>query len=161
VKKIQFICDHFIGHYNDFNYNPNVFKHHTKKCIYINDINCNINNKYKIYCNTHILTNIELLINKLRFLLNPFILILHNSDYIFNNKELILFEKLPNLIYIYSTNINVIYNKLKFLPIGLANSQWNHGNLSIFNDVYNSLKSNISSINRSQIKKIIFILILI
>jgi hypothetical protein len=138
-EKIQFLCDHFIGNETDFKFNPNVLHYYRNKCLYINKINNSIDNKYKVFCYTHILYDTDLLISKLTFLLNPFILIFHNSDYNFEFEHLILFKKLTKLKYIYTQNMKIAHDKVFPLPIGIANSQWNHGNLDIFNKIINSV----------------------
>ena len=135
MKKIQFSCDHFIGTPKDFKFNPNVSKYREK---YIElGTQHEINNKYIIFCYTHILDNIETLILTLKFFKNSFILVFHNSDGIFNKSHLRLFDELPSLQNIYTQNMNVIHNKVVPLPIGFANSQWPHGNQKIHNDIYN------------------------
>ena len=68
---------------------------------------------------------------------NPFVLIFHNSDHIFQKKHLILFDKVPLLKCIYSQNMNCVDKKVLPLPIGFANSQWIHGNSTIYKAVYN------------------------
>lgn len=136
-EKIQFLCDHFIGKGNHFRYNPNVNKFHKDKCIDINTINTPIENKMLVFCYTDLLTNLDYLISKLTYLKNPFILVFHNSDQEFNTKDVLLFDKLHLLQFIYTQNMNVVHSKVLPLPIGLANSQWSHGNLNIINNTYN------------------------
>ena len=136
-EKIQFLCDHFIGHKKDFRFNPNVNKNYKDKCINIESINDVINNKLLIFCYTHLIDKLDFLISKLTYLKNPFILIFHNSDTDFNNKHLILFDKLHLLQSVYTQNMNVINPKVLPLPIGLGNSQWKHGNLKVINEIYN------------------------
>ena len=133
-EKIQFSCDHFVGTIQDFRFNPNVVQY-KNKFIYL-DSNESINNKPFVFCYTHLLDNTNELIRTLKCLQNKFILIFHNSDGNFNDKQLILFEKLPLLQRIYTQNINVEHEKVIPLPIGLANSQWNHGNPTIHQEVY-------------------------
>lgn len=133
-EKIQFFCDHFIGTKKDFDFNPNIsqFKN---KFIYIGE-NKIINNKTLIFCYTHLLDNINELIITLIEFKNPFKLIFHNSDGSFEKKHLILFEKLPLLKSIHTQNMNCIFKNVYQLPIGLANSQWKHGNSKIHRKVY-------------------------
>lgn len=73
--------------------------------------------------------------------LNPhltYIIYTHNSDHSFNEKHKDLLS-MRCIKYIYSQNIDYpIHNKLKFLPIGIANSMWNHGNLY---NLYTSMKN--------------------
>lgn len=135
-EKLQNLCDNFVGRIIDFNSNPNILKY-KQKLLNINSINNPINNNYKIFCYTDLLTDINLLISKLIFFQNSFILIFHNSDYNFNKEYLILFQKLSKLKRIYTQNINIIDERVIPLPIGLANSQWKHGDLNIFSEIYN------------------------
>jgi hypothetical protein len=60
----------------------------------------------------------------------------HNSDENIYKNELIkdLLSN-ENINMFYSQNLCVIDNKAKILPIGLGNSQWEHGNIKIFKDV--------------------------
>jgi hypothetical protein len=129
-EKIQIYCNHFIGKVNDIKYNLKIYNNYIDKFIDIDNINNNINNNFKIFCYSNCLNNITFLISKLKFLVNPFILIFHNSDINFNNKDLILFDNLPNLKKIYTQNMNTIDNKVIPLPIGISNSMWPHGNIS-------------------------------
>jgi hypothetical protein len=134
-EKIQFLCNHFVGNEHDFSYNPNVGQH-KNKFIHLGN-NQNLNNKPLVFCYTHILSNINELVTSLKGLQNQFTLIFHNSDLAFNQKHLILFEKLPLLQHIFTQNMNVKHEKVIPLPIGLANSQWAHGNTKIHQEVYN------------------------
>lgn len=134
-EKIQILCDHFIGTGYDFKHNPNI-KLYKNKFIYFGSKK-NIDNKTLVFCYTHLLKNIITLIKTLNGFLNPFKIIFHNSDKSFDKEHLILFEKLPLLESIYTQNINVNHERVFPLPIGLANSQWKHGKLKIFIEVYN------------------------
>ena len=134
-EKIQFLCDHYIGNDKDFQFNPNI-SNYKNRFIYFGN-NENINNKPLIFCYTHLLDNINKLVRTLEGMQNSFKLVLHNSDGSFNKKDLILFEKLPLLQCIYTQNINICHDKVFPLPIGLANSQWSHGNSKIHQLVYN------------------------
>ena len=62
-EKIQFLCDHFIGHKKDFRFNPNVNKNYKDKCINIESINDVINNKLLIFCYTHLIDKLDFLIS--------------------------------------------------------------------------------------------------
>lgn len=133
-EKIQFLCNHFVGTDGDFRFNPKVAQY-KNRFIYLGS-NANFNNKLLIFCYTHLLDNINELVLTLKGMQNPFKLVLHNSDRNFNHEYLILFEKLPLLQYIYTQNINVEHEKVIPLPIGLANSQWPHGNSKIHQEIY-------------------------
>ncbi|MDC0141998.1 fringe family glycosyltransferase [bacterium] len=138
-EKIQFLCDHFIGRKGggrkgDFGFNPNVAKY-KERIVYIGN-NEEINNKPLIFCYTHLLNIINDLISTLKRMKNPFKIVFHNSDTEFNNNHIILFDKLPLLQCIYTQNMNIVHEKVLPLPIGLANSQWTHGNSKIHQEVY-------------------------
>jgi hypothetical protein len=60
----------------------------------------------------------------------PFILMTHNSDGFIDEKYLSLLND-ERLVCMYSQNIHILHPKLKSLPIGIANSQWQHGNKEI------------------------------
>ncbi len=62
----------------------------------------------------------------------------HNSDENIYKDELIkdLLDN-ENVNVFYSQNLCVIDKKAKLLPIGLGNSQWEHGNIQLFKDVLN------------------------
>jgi hypothetical protein len=100
-----------------------------------------------------------------------FILFTHNSDYGVNSNH-IKYLNNPNLLMWYAQNINVSHPKLKSIPIGIANEEWEHGNTSILkstidknpkktNLIYANFNANtninertscINSLNRNNIK---------
>ena len=137
-EKIQFNCDHFICPRIDMTTTtPNALKYHPGKFVVYEDLNSEFDNKSIIFTYSHNMLNLNLLISKLTYLKNPFTLVLHNSDVHFEKEHLILLEKIPKLKHIFAQNANVLHKNVNILPIGLGNSQWKHGNLSIINDVYN------------------------
>lgn len=135
-EKIQFSCELFIGNQSDFNFNPNVLRLHSKKYKALNSIQSEFDNPKIIFCYSNLLKNKKVLIDKLTLLKNPFYLVFHNSDQNFNESDTLLFEKLPLLQKIYCQNMNVNHSNVFPLPIGIANSQWQHGNLNSLNDIY-------------------------
>lgn len=138
-EKIQFISDIFLGNLDDFKFNPNVMKYHKNKCINIKSIKHKINNNNKIFCYTHLLNNIDELIEKLNYMKNKFKLIFHNSDSVLLDEHVSKLLTIDNIEIIYSQNCDVIkkYNKpIIPLPIGIGNSQWKHGNLDIIREIY-------------------------
>ena len=130
-EKIQQLCDIYLGINNDFAYNPVIKNQHQKHC-YLNTINGPFNNPYKVFCYSH---NINLLAQKIHLFQNNFILVTHNSDKeIRQTPEVSVILNCEKVFKWYGQNICFEHEKLFFLPIGLANSQWPHGNLSLFND---------------------------
>jgi hypothetical protein len=144
-EKLQFICNHYIGKRTEFEksnytYNPNLKK---EKILIFEEIKTNFNNKPIIFCYSHLLKDLVKLIEKLNFLDNEFILMFHNSDYNFDKEHLKLFE-VKKLKKIFTQNMNVSNNNVIPLPIGIANSKWHHGNLSVWKETFNL---NINKIN--------------
>ncbi len=85
----------------------------------------------KLFVYTHILEDfIEYILDNLdkRY---EYIIYLHNSDHQFVDSYKKLLE-VKHIIKVFSQNINlsVLHAKLNFLPIGIANSMWAHGNIS-------------------------------
>jgi hypothetical protein len=133
-EKIQLLCDHFIGNDEHISKNPLLWRK-KYKWIHFEDLNESFNNRPRVFCYTDALWNLDLLIEKLKWLKNPFLLVFHSSDASFTEDHLKLFEKLPNLKKIFSQNVDVYHEKVIPLPIGMANKQFAHGNLALFNDV--------------------------
>jgi len=126
-EKIQEIADLFIATPDMLNFNPSITEKHSK-AFNIYNLNSVIDNPKYIYtCSA----NLDIFKEKICYLKNPFILITHNSDHnvidnelhntILNNEKIIKW---------YSQNVMFNHPKLHILPIGIANSQWAHGNLS-------------------------------
>jgi hypothetical protein len=131
-EKIQQLCDIYLGNQEDFNFN-HVISKDIKKHSYLNTINCPFDNEYRVFCYSH---NINLLSQKIHLFKNNFILITHNSDVeIRETSEIFTILNCKKLQKWYGQNICFEHPKLYFLPIGIANSQWPHGNLSIFADI--------------------------
>lgn len=142
-EKIQNLCDTYIGTVNDFKFNPyiyNQFVQSPDKFITLPYDNINkIDNKYKIFCYTHLFDYITDLLNLFTKFTNPFILVAHNSDNCLSEQHLVLFNKIPNLKHIYVQNTNIINDIITPIPIGIANSQWIHGNL---NELHKTITNN-------------------
>lgn len=131
-EKIQQLCDIYLGFNNDFYLNPVISKQFNKHKD-LNSINEPFDNPYKVFCYSH---NIELLSNKIHLFKNNFILITHNSDWEIRETETVSnILNYNKLVKWYGQNICFHHFKLIFLPIGIANSQWPHGNLSLFYNI--------------------------
>jgi hypothetical protein len=96
-------------------------------------INDTFDNKKLIYTHGH---SLKLLLQKIHFFKNKFIIISHNSDINIDDTYL-EFLNTENLIALYAQNAICSHEKINILPIGIANSKWEHGNLSILEDVIN------------------------
>ena len=133
-EKLQDIANIFIGNDEDFNYNPYISQIKDKH-VFLNNINNKFNNPKIIFSYSH---NIKVLSEKIDFFENNFILITHNSDQNINNNDIT--NKILNcdkLIKWFTQNLCFEHHKLNFLPIGVANSQWLHGNLDFFKNINN------------------------
>lgn len=69
---------------------------------------------------------------------SDFIIVTHNSDKHIDNQYLNYLND-DMLVKWYSQNVDLVHPKLISIPIGIANEQWPHGNVSILN---NYIKSN-------------------
>lgn len=141
-ENIQILADIVICTQPIKNFHKNITKY-SKKMILLDGDLTNINcltdeqikeiDKYKIlFIYTHIAKSfLELYLNKTN---NKFTLITHNSDVGID----VTFLKYLNNNHIlkwYAQNVCLKHPKLKALPIGIANSQWKHGNLDILNHI--------------------------
>ena len=132
-EKIQLECEHFIGNSGCI-INPKIINEAQSRFLTNDIVNINFDNKANIFCYTHTLNTNELVsfLNKFK---NEFNLFFHNSDHAFDVKHLKLFSKIPKLKKIYTQNKNVIDDRVKILPIGIANTQWSHGNLQCWDNL--------------------------
>ena len=137
-EKFQKLCDIYIGEQYDFDYNP-IIKDDISKHVIVKNIKEKFYNPKYIFVYTHRLESFSKI---LKYFTNPFILISHNSDENITDKYKIILNE-PLLIHWYSQNILVNNNlKLSLLPIGIANSMWEHGNMSIIeNNLFKNNKS--------------------
>lgn len=121
-----------------------------------------LKNKHKIFIKTDLLFKFILLYYD--FLEKDLIIITHNSDYPIHKKSL-PFIKLDKIKKIYSQNTLINHDKLFSIPIGIANSQWDHGNLKLLSkimnennskniDIYFNCNVNTNNIRASILKKI-------
>ena len=124
-EQIQRICDIYLGDTEDFEWNPSIVSE-THKHLDIRSINSTIDNPKYVFCYTH---RIHELFPKLVFFKNQFVLVTHNSDYTITEKCIYIVNH-PKIIHWFSQNVNIYHPKLSNLPIGIANSQWGHGNLN-------------------------------
>lgn len=133
-EKIQLLCDHFLGDKEDASKNPLLWRKQYK-WTYFENLNAPFNNDSRIFCYMDTLCKLDLLIEKLQWMENPFLLVFHTYDTGFKKHHLKLFENLPKLKKIFAQNLDVSHEKVTPLPIGIANTQFAHGKLSAINQV--------------------------
>ena len=144
--RIISLCDFVITTHDIYNFHKNLDKFININNVIIiknfNQINYDNLNKIfnevkpnkkhiKLFIYTHLLKHFN---DKILFNLDKkleYTIYLHNSDH--SLEELIDYDRLLNANHIkkiYAQNINCPFNeKFELLPIGLANSMWNHGNM--------------------------------
>ncbi len=101
----------------------------------------------KLFVYTHILDDF---INYMLDILDKrfeYIIYIHNSDHHFNNYHQRLLQS-KHIAKVFSQNIDVssLDSKLNFLPIGIANSMWEHGDISALYEVINK----VATLNKSK-----------
>lgn len=132
---IQLLCDKFVSTKERLNYSPLITTQHPKSFIidYLTEL---YDNPKIIYCCT-----VDLLIfkTKLDLFKNQFILISHNSDTnIIDNDDYKYICNHPKIIIWYTQNLLMEHYKVKLLPIGIANPEWDHGNVNMLTQAYSN-----------------------
>ncbi len=136
-EKIQLLRYVFIGTVGDLNSNPNITINHPKSFNIMN-INSTYDNPRIVYYKS---SSLNVLNEKIKYFANPFILVSHNSD-----EDIVysgVFKELldnPKIIKWYSQNLTFKNVNTRLLHIGIANSQWSHGNLKVIGEAIESLK---------------------
>jgi hypothetical protein len=129
-EKIQQLCDVYLGEPGDFLANPVIARQIERHCP-IDSIVYPFYNPPRVFCYSH---RIHELSKKIPFFMNDFTLVTHNSDgEVYDCEEVRDILNYDKLIKWHAQNIRMVHDKLLFLPIGIANSQWPHGNLENFN----------------------------
>jgi len=126
-EKLQQIANLYLGLQEDFHYNPFIWSQRDKHCDF-NMIPVIFNNPPILFCYAH---RLDYLCSVIHSFQNDFILITHNSDENINTNNPIINILLSNsrITKWYAQNLSVYNNKIFPLPIGIANKQWDHGNL--------------------------------
>jgi hypothetical protein len=133
-EKLQNVCDYYLGTQDHFNYNPFI-KSQPHKHLYIDSLdittqlrNAKINN---LFCYLPLLeTHLHVLVSVLSHIKTPINLFFHNGDTTFTEEHGNALLKNDDILCIYSQNLSIpSHDRLKPLPIGIANSMWSHGNI--------------------------------
>ena len=128
-ERIQQLADIYLGTTDEFLYNPLIAKDISKHYV-IDYIQESFNNPRVVFCYGHC---ISMLLQKLPFFRNPFVLITHNSDTNMTpTPECMSILNHPLIEKWYAQNAGIDHPKMEVLPIGLANSQWAHGATTFF-----------------------------
>jgi len=132
---IQETCDVYLGLSENFQFNPRINSQVTKH-KYLDALVEPWNNPPRLFCYGDCL---DIFKTKQQYMLNPYILVTHNSDKNITEEYVSIAED-PLLTHWYAQNMLVAHEKISMMPIGIANSMWPHGDLSILNSVVNSIK---------------------
>lgn len=129
-ERIQQIADMYLGTADDFIYNPIIMEQIEKHQI-LADIVSTFDNPPILFLYTHLLKQF---VDKLQYFANPFTLITHNSDtnLIESNPEVFKIIQTEKLVCWWGQNLCFIHPKMRCLPIGLANTMWDHGKIENF-----------------------------
>ena len=160
--KILTLCDYIIITPDSYNFHKNILNYvNPNNLIVINDFtNIEIVKKINYFFLNTNKNHIKLFIYNyivddfIKYILDyldkslSFTIYLHNGDTTFGNNDLhkkLILNPLIKNIYAQNLNYPEDNSKLKLLPIGIANSMWGHGDLSILYDII--LKNNIKNKN--------------
>lgn len=142
-EKFQQICNHNLSTELMIK-----FEYHSEKYINVREFDfTNFDNREMVFINNNLFHLLSLQrINKkselkevnmfeiLSQFKNPFNLILHNNDSPFTDDDLIYFD-IPNCKKIYTQNTMTYDKRVIPIPIGIANSCWKWGDLSVWENV--------------------------
>jgi hypothetical protein len=127
-EKFQQLANVYLGYFSDFSYNPLILRQ-LNKCLEISNIPSNWNNPPLIFCYSNRILELATKINSFN---NNCVIIFGNSDENITYDKCKDFIKSSKIIHIYCQNLLFSHKKISVLPIGLANSQWAHGNTDFF-----------------------------
>lgn len=133
-EKIQNNCDYYLGTRDHLAYNPFIHSQYQKH-LYIDSSNLAEQMKNPdlrtLFCYLPLLeTHLQPLVEALTHVTNPITLFFHNGDTTFTQAHATRLLQNKNISCIYTQNLNISpHDKLKPLPIGIANSMWAHGNI--------------------------------
>ena len=153
-EKLQELTDHTIVFNNQLNIVVAATQLKNTKCEYyifnglapINSLPDKILNARSLFVYIYAL---DMFFERIYPLLkNPFVLVSHNSDYEINEKYKKYLDE-NKIIRWYSQNVNLEHQKLISVPIGIANSQWEHGNLQLLDKIIGENNSKINLVYKN------------
>jgi hypothetical protein len=119
-ERLQNIAEIYLGTTDDFVENPRILEQ-IERHIVLCDVGPMFNNPRFVFLYPH---RLQLFTTKLKHFMNPFVLISHNSDVNLteNNEYVRQIMADEKLICWWGQNLCFINPKMRFLPIGLANT---------------------------------------
>ena len=140
-ERLQNLASAYFGFKEDFYYNPVIGAQIFKHCSFRNSVS---QNPSVLFCYSHRLDEFAEISVKFK---NPFVLLTHNSDgNICDSESVRKILQNPLLLMWFGQNCSHSHPKLDILPIGMANSQWPHGNLQL---ILNTKNRNLPKVSRS------------
>ena len=137
-EAIQDLANVFIGTQDSIDFNPK-WKG-SPKSLTLDSIPSPYTNPDRVFVYTH---DLLAFYTHLHQFTNPFILITHNADY--NLSDIPEFRAIadhPLVTKWFAQNACFDHDKIVPVPIGIANSMWDHGNMSWFESARGAVKSN-------------------
>lgn len=126
-ERFQQLCDIYCGSHYDLHRNPKIASQPEKHFV-LDTLIQPWDNPRLIFCYSCALSTF---MNKLHYLQNPFVLISHNEDTNVTEQFLPIANH-PLLIHWFAQNLMMHHTKLSWIPIGIANEMWPHGNPDLF-----------------------------
>jgi hypothetical protein len=144
-ENFQQLADIYLGARDDFLFNPVIMEQIEKHQV-LEDICTLFDNPPIIFLYPH---HLRVFTEKLKYFCNPFTLITHNSDVNIEAGNPFVQQILDcRLLKMWwAQNLCFIHPKMHFIPIGIANSMWEHGNPELYinnntanktHDIYNN-----------------------
>ena len=130
-EKVQNLCHVYIGCQEDFYYNPQISRQ-PEKHLDIGHIPPLWNNPSLIFCYSHRILDFS---RKVVSIQNPCVIVFGNSDENITYEVSKPFLESSCVKHIVCQNIQFAHPKASFLPIGIANAMWPHGNMGNFNHI--------------------------
>ena len=122
-ETFQQMCDVYVGMEYKYYSNPKI-EAEPHKHMNLSSIIAEWDNPKLVFCYGG---GLRELMNKLQYFKNPFVLVSHNSDENISDVYLPMLEN-PRVVRWFAQNPCIKHRKLHFLPIGIANEMWAHGN---------------------------------
>ena len=127
-EKFQQLSYYYIGEEKDFLFNP-LISLQSSRFKYIYKINEEWDNPFILFCYGGQIIEFS---KKLNFLKNECIIIFGNSDENQTLEKCQPYIDCPKVLHIFCQNLSCYHDKASFIPIGMANKQWPHGNINNF-----------------------------
>jgi len=143
-EKFQQLAYYYIGEEVNFLFNP-LISSQSSRFKYIHKINEEWDNPFILFCYGYQIIEFS---KKLKFLKNECIIIFGNSDENQTLEKCQPYIDCPKVLHIFCQNLSCYNDKASFIPIGMANKQWSHG------DIYNFLELDIGVLHKQKTKDI-------